>query len=296
MSNYSDEIISEFFNEQGYDCYLKKDIYDNNGRLLLAKGQKVRKTTKIKLENMGFFQAEKLENLNHKTCTIPATVNHPPEAILFPIIQTFVLRKNIYDNHITEQPYRILTSIIFESKSEPWWGIVNAMINYSEYLYTHSIDVAMIALILAVELGYSDNEQWNLGLGAFLHDIGKLLIPKSIKQRPGNMAGVEKFHIRQHCELGANFLNIFDLAKQCTDIVLHHHERLDGSGYPQGLKKDEISQEVQIVMVADVLDDLSLAKPHRSTHTINSAINMLKNDKEKYPQDLLMMLERILQS
>jgi len=293
MFNDSDQIDSAFFDEQGSGYFLKKDVYDDNGNLLLAKGRKITSATKRKLENMGVFRIQKPDNSAAMAGVIPAKSKQTPDTLV-PTIQSFGRRKSIYNDHITQRPYRILTSIVFESRSNPWWVLVNAMIDYSEPLYTHSIDVAMISLMLAAELGYSNHEQWNLGLGAFLHDIGKVLLPKSIIKKQDAMMDTEPFYIQQHCELGANSLKLFDLAKECTDIVLHHHEHLDGSGYPEGLKNNEISKEAQIVMVADVLDNLSSTRPNRSAYTIDAAINVLKNDKRKYPQNLVLMLEKIL--
>jgi putative nucleotidyltransferase with HDIG domain len=280
----TDKIVSEIFSEKDLECFTKKDIYDDSGRLLLSKGHKVSGNAKRTLQKFGAFLPEKSDDLNNK-----------PDGILSPIIHTFGARKNISDNRIMEQPHRILTSILFSSKDKPWWIYVNALSNYVEWIYTHSIDVAMISLMLAIELGYSDKEQWELGLGAFLHDVGMLLIPESIIQKPGPLTDMERLCIRQHCELGISSLKSFNLPKACTDIVLQHHEHPDGSGYPKGLKDNEISRNAQIVMIADTLDRISSPQPYSQAQTINAAINILKNDERKYPQELVFSLGRVLE-
>lgn len=284
MPKRSTDIVSGFFSEQESDWFTKKDIYDHSGRLLLSKGQRITGETKRKLQKLGVFLPEKSDDLDDK-----------PDAILAQAVQTFGARKNIRNAHITEQTYRILTAIAFESKDKPWWMYVNALSNYVEWIYTHSIDVAMISLMVAIELGYSDKELWDLGLGAFLHDIGKLLVPKSIIQKPGPLTDMEMFTIQQHCELGMSSLKPFNLPKECTDIVLQHHEHLDGSGYPQGLKGNEITRNAQIVMIAEILDGISSPRPYKQAQTIYAAINILTSDERKYPQELVFILANVLE-
>ncbi len=159
------------------------------------------------------------------------------------------------------------------------------MINYSEFLYTHSIDVAMISLILAGEMKYHDDMQWNIGIGAFLHDIGKVFLPDLGIHESGSRNENDKLYLQEHCKIGANSLKIFDFSDVCLDIVLHHHGKTEKSG--------EISKEAQIVMIADAFDNLTSEQMNRSAYTIEEAIDILKMDEKKYPQNLLLMLERI---
>ncbi|QDR79635.1 HD-GYP domain-containing protein [Sporomusa termitida] len=283
MTKRSTEIISECFTEQESACFTKKDIYDSNGRLLLSNGQRITSEIIRKLQKLGAFLPEKSGDSADK-----------PDVILAQAVQTFGARKNIRNDRITEQTYRILTAIVFESKDKPWWMYVNALSNYVQWLYTHSIDVAIISLMVAVELGYSEKEQGDLGLGAMMHDIGKLLVPKSIIQKPGPLTDMEMFTIQQHCELGMSSLKPFNLPEECTDIVLQHHEHLDGSGYPQGLKGDEIARNAQIVMIAEMLDGISSPRPYKQAQTIHAAIDILKSDEKKYPQELVLLLAKVL--
>lgn len=146
-----------------------------------------------------------------------------------------------------------------------------------------------------MELGYNEKELFNLGLGALLHDVGKLLIPKPILLKPGPLSDSEMLLVRQHCELGVSSLEGFDLPKQYTDVVLKHHERLDGSGYPTGLKADEIPLNVRIVMIADVADAITSYWPHRPPQDMDAALNLLKSEREKYDQELVALLKRVLE-
>jgi HD-GYP domain-containing protein (c-di-GMP phosphodiesterase class II) len=151
-----------------------------------------------------------------------------------------------------------------------------------------------VIMIFAIAgLGYNDKELFNMGLGALLHDVGKLLIPKPILQKPEGLTDMEMALVRQHCELGTSSLGT-SLPKGCMDIVMQHHERCDGKGYPNGLKGDEISRNARIVMIADAFDTLTAGRPYRTTQEINEAIMILKYDKGKYDQEFISLLEKIL--
>ena len=213
---------------------------------------------------------------------------------VIPIAQEFKERLNLRDDHILEYANEVLSTIIFESKTKPWWMLVNVLANYVDWLYTHSLDVAMISLMIAAELKFSDNELWDLGLGAFFHDVGKLMIPKAIIQKPGPLDEMEMFYMRQHCELGVSFLAPYNLPENCTDIVLQHHERLDGSGYPYGLKENEICFNAKIVMIADAIDAITSSRPYKQSKSMDTAIEIISSDEGKYPQELIPVLELIL--
>jgi len=266
------------------ETFAKKDIYDKNGVLLLAKGQKTTDAVIAKLKKRGCYEQE-------------ATINSDVEQSVatLPIALALGERMNIRNDRALEYSNKVLSTVIFESKTKPWWMFVNALGNYLDWLYTHSIDVAVISLMIAVELRCNDEELWNIGLGAFLHDVGKLLIPKPIMQKPGPLNDMEMDYMRQHCELGKSSLEPFRLPKECTDIVLQHHERLDGSGYPKGLKGDKICRNARIVMIADVVDAITSGRPYKPVQEMDAAIKILRNDEGKYSKEFVSVLEKILE-
>lgn len=152
----------------------------------------------------------------------------------------------------------------------------------------------MISLMMAAELGYRDHELLNMGLVTLLHDVGMLLVPKNILLKPVPLTDTEMSYIRQHCQLGMSSLEEFKLSKEYTDIVLQHHERLDGSGYPKGLMSEEICYNAKIVMIADSVASITSFRPYRQPQSIDTAIKILRDDKEKYSQELVTLLEKIL--
>lgn len=285
--------MSENFNKKGVEHYIAEDVYDNRGMLLLRKGQKVTDKIKIKLEELGKYVPEITNDVDDKENVVMAS-NDTQSPLLAPTTKELGEKMNIRDVSLLEKPNKVLSTIIFESKTKPWWVHVNALGNYVDWLYTHSIDVAMISLMMAEKLGYSDEELFNIGVGTLLHDVGKLLVPKSIIQKPGSLTDAEMSIMRQHCELGVSSLEGFNLPQEYMDIVMQHHERLDGSGYPQGLKGDEICRNAKIVMVADAIDSITSYRPYRKPQKMDTAIKKLKKEKEKYPQDLISLLEKIL--
>ncbi len=262
--------------------YAKKNYYNQNGILLLAKGTK---TTDYIIEELSKNEEHKQEALIN---------SHLKQSKALPLI-TFGEKMNIRNKHVLKYPTKVLNTIIFGSKLNPWWIFANTLNNYVDWLYTHSIEVAAISLMIAAKWGYSEEELWKLGLGAFLHDAGKLLVPRDIIQKDGPLNDSERDYMKQHCELGISLLEPFNIPKECMDIVLQHHERLDGKGYPKGLKGNEISRNAKIVMIADVVDAIISNRPYKSAQTIDAAIGILKSDEEKYSEEFVTVLCTILE-
>lgn len=211
------------------------------------------------------------------------------DAILTQAIRNTI---NVSDERVFSYSKKILDSILYESHHKFCWFFASSLRNYVEWLYTHSFNVAIISLLIAIELDYKEKELWNIGLGAFLHDVGKLQVPKSIIQKPGPLNDMEMDNIRQHCEMGINFLLPFCIPKESKDIIWQHHERLDGSGYPNGLISGEISRGAEIVMVADVLDAITSARPYKQAQKIDTAIKVIRNEEKKYSKDILSIVEK----
>ncbi|NLO08275.1 MAG: HD domain-containing protein [Clostridiales bacterium] len=276
--------MSNKFFKKDSEYFTLHDIYDTNGMLLLRKGQKVTSKTKARLDNIGIIKFEKSND----------DVDDNKGDVLAPILKELGEKIHIRDNNILKKPYETLNTLLFESKGEPWWIYINALSNYEEWIYTHSINVAMISIMIAVEIGYSDEDLRILGLGALMHDVGMLFVPKSIIEKKTTLTDNEMEVIRRHCEFGMSSLERFNLPQEYIDIIMQHHERLDGSGYPYGLKGDEICRNARVVMVANAIDAITSYRPYRPPYEMNTAIEMLRSEEEKYPQDIITLLEEIL--
>ena len=294
MIGTSEKNYPKFFIQKNSEYYTIRDIYNEDGMLLLSKGQKISMRSIKKLEK--FIKREFLKDLDHtsKKQNAPLTSEEKRSETLAPILNNFKKRFGIKDERVLEKPNKVLSSLIFESRTEPWWIYVRSLSNYVAWMYTHSVDVALISMMMANELGYNDEGLYNIGLGALLHDIGKLLIPKPVFEKPEELSKIEIDCVRQHCELGKSSLEGFDLPNDILDIVMQHHEKLDGSGYPSGLKEDEISYNAKIVMIADTIDAITSYRPYRKPQSIDTAIKILKEEGEKYSQILLTVLINLL--
>jgi HD-GYP domain-containing protein (c-di-GMP phosphodiesterase class II) len=131
------------------------------------------------------------------------------------------------------------------------------------YTAGHGRNVAYLAQALARELGLSKDRQHTIFLGATIHDIGKIAIPAEILTRPAQLSRLEMELVRAHCRVGHRIVANIPFPWPLADIVLHHHERQDGSGYPDQLLGEQISLESRIVAVADVADAIASHRPYR---------------------------------
>lgn len=145
------------------------------------------------------------------------------------------------------------------------------------YTAGHQTRVSDLACAIAKKMHCSETFIEGLQLGATIHDIGKITVPAEILSRPGRLSDVEFELIKQHAESGHNIIKNIDFPWPITDMVYQHHERLDGSGYPNGLKGDEISLEAQIISVADTVEAIASHRPYRPGLGIDTALEEIKN-------------------
>ncbi len=133
--------------------------------------------------------------------------------------------------------------------------------------------VASLAVALGRESGLDGERQHALRIAALLHDVGNVAVPASILSRPGKLTDAETALMRTHVEEGCKLLANIDFGASVAQIIFEHHERLDGSGYPRGLKGEEILLEARILAIADVVEAMSSPRPHRAAPGIDAAID-----------------------
>ncbi|NLW16325.1 MAG: HD-GYP domain-containing protein [Firmicutes bacterium] len=139
-----------------------------------------------------------------------------------------------------------------------------------DYTYLHSLSTALISMGIAIKLGWSQTATVELGLAAVLHDMGKTMVPRTILQKPGPLSPAEWKLMYKHPEFGCAMLSRHsNLNDTVLQAVLQHHERMDGSGYPQRLKGEAISEYARIIAIADVYDAMTsnrCYKPSTAAH------------------------------
>ncbi|HEY9724654.1 MAG TPA: HD domain-containing phosphohydrolase [Oscillatoriaceae cyanobacterium] len=131
------------------------------------------------------------------------------------------------------------------------------------YTAGHSLRVAEYSLLIAEELGFTEYEKELLRHGAALHDIGKIAVSQEVLHKPGRLTADEYEHIKMHPVVGREILEPIDDFGPMLEMVYHHHERIDGQGYPEGLAGDRIPVMAQIVAVADTYDAMTSDRPYR---------------------------------
>ncbi|MDO9010419.1 MAG: HD domain-containing phosphohydrolase, partial [Gallionella sp.] len=140
------------------------------------------------------------------------------------------------------------------------------------YTAGHERRVADIAAAIGAELGFDTRQQEGLRVAGQLHDVGKIAIPTEILAKPGKLSSIEFMMIKGHPEAGYDILKNVKFPWPVAEIALQHHERMDGSGYPRGLKGDEILLEARIMAVADVVEAMSSHRPYRPGLGVEAAL------------------------
>ena len=142
-----------------------------------------------------------------------------------------------------------------------------------QYTYIHSVAVGTLMMGLARHLGMDDDDVRVAGLAGMLHDIGKMQVPAEIVDKPGRLTGEELAQIRLHPGLGHRMLlDLEDLDLRILDVCLHHHEKMDGTGYPDGLKGKEISRFARLAAVCDVYDAVTSIRSYKRAWSPHEAL------------------------
>ncbi|MDF7648535.1 HD-GYP domain-containing protein [Erwiniaceae bacterium L1_54_3] len=147
--------------------------------------------------------------------------------------------------------------------------------NHDDYTYLHSMAVCGLMISLGKKLGLDEHQQRRLGMGGLLHDVGKSAVPLEILNKPGKLTDEEFTIMREHPIAGAQMLMEADAGEDLLDIALHHHEKVDGSGYPHKLKGEEISLFSRIAAVCDVYDAVTSDRPYRKGWTPAEAMHKM---------------------
>lgn len=149
------------------------------------------------------------------------------------------------------------------------------------YTAGHQRRVALLAIAIAKELHLPEEQIEGIQLAGVVHDVGKIRIPAEILSKPGRLTPLEFELIKLHAQSGYEILKSIDFPWPIAQIVLQHHERLNGSGYPQALKSDQILLEAKIIAVADVVESMTSHRPYRPGLGIDAALQEITLNKGK---------------
>jgi PAS domain S-box-containing protein/putative nucleotidyltransferase with HDIG domain len=156
--------------------------------------------------------------------------------------------------------------------------IVLAMEMRDPYTAGHQGRVAEIAIAIGKEMGWAGERLQALRMAAMVHDIGKISIPAEILTKPGNLTAAERDMMNQHPETGYAILKDIPFMWPVAEMVHQHHEKLDGSGYPRGLKADEILPEAKVLAVADIVEAMASYRPYRPGIKLHLVLQQIEKD------------------
>lgn len=184
-------------------------------------------------------------------------------------------------NNELERMYSILRTDYLQ-ETDNIQGLVISLANLIEakdtYTEGHTRRVGKISKELGKKLNLSQKDLQNLELSGIIHDIGKVCVSESVLNKPGKLTDEEFELIKEHACAGEKICRSLNCLSSCLDPIKHHHEKLDGSGYPDGLKGDEVSLNARIIGIADIFDALFSERPYRGKLKLDKVEEIMKND------------------
>lgn len=197
------------------------------------------------------------------------------------VAKSWVNRDPIYEfreGRTVRQPvFELVHNILSRIKTRNVADYIDLRV-HDIYDYAHPINVCTLSLAMGFALDWADEDLVHLGVGALLCDIGMFMIPPAVRHKPGRLDPDEERLVRDHVAKGYELLKEFGWLKAASLMAMYqHHERMDGSGYPRGLKGSNISEEARLVMVADVYDAMVSDVPYRRRNESGLAHRMITN-------------------
>ena len=269
---------------------LAKAIYNENGKILVNKGVTLQGHTLRRLIQLGityiYIDDKQTEDIVYKDPISEPMKREAMSTIVTTFKQlhaepfsakSFVLEKSV------KEYKQVIRHLMEELRTNPdLMSILSDVCVHDSYIFTHSMNVTLYALAVGMELKLNPKQLETVGLGALMHDIGKVIVPTDILLKPGKLTEEEYMVIKMHPEEG------FELLRKTPAVPLlvahcafQHHERLDGKGYPRGIKSTEIHDYAKIITVADVFDAVTSNRIYRAAMLPHEGLELLYSGVEK---------------
>jgi putative nucleotidyltransferase with HDIG domain/PAS domain S-box-containing protein len=192
-----------------------------------------------------------------------------------------ILSRDITERKRAQQEIALYLKRLEGTMRSTLQAVANMVEQRDPYTSGHERRVGLIAADIAREMGWNEEKCKELELIGLVHDIGKISVPAEILSKPGRLSTYEHELIKQHAEKGYEILKDVDFPLPIAEIIREHHERIDGSGYPQGLKGEDILIEARILAVADVLESMSSFRPYRPALGIDAALSEIETHRDR---------------
>lgn len=261
---------------------LAKSIRNEEGLVLLAEGMELTDSLLKRLEKSGidyiYVHDPRTDDIEIPELLSEETRREALRQVQFHFRTMMDRSARVRGVHNLDKDFRRVLNMMIDDlyHNKDAMMMLTEMSISDHYLYQHSVNVCTYALVLGIAQDYSREELMMLGLGALLHDIGKTQVPLEILQKPGKLTDAEMDIVKAHTNVGFQMLkdepNIPLISAHCA---LQHHERLDGSGYPRGLKGGEIHEYAQWIGIIDVYDALTTNRAYRPAMLPHRALEIL---------------------
>lgn len=249
------------------DMILAQDIKDSYGRILLMRGAALSKSKAQKLQSFDIFGIYVEDEWSADIFIKPGV----PEALAKNTVEAL---QNMNLEQVQECAGKIVDALL---EADDYMHDMESIKAYDENTFEHCMNVAVKCVTMGIGLGYNFYRLKNLAVGSMLHDIGKTGVAYDIINKPGKLTKEEFDEIKKHPANGyamlANDLSIYASTRQ---IVYQHHENWDGTGYPRGLKGQDIYELAMVAHICDVCDALLSKRSYKNAFSTADVIRILK--------------------
>jgi len=203
---------------------------------------------------------------------------------------------NVREETVVDTQRLVGSYVDLMTKSPQSLAVILKLVSHGEYLYYHSIAVSIFTLFIAKATGHFNRETLEvMGMGAFLHDIGQTQLPKDVFETVGQLTPEERELMNGHPKLGLEMLQgATNVPDEVRYIIYQHHEEPTGKGYPNGLCGGAIYYPARVVALADTFSALVSKRPFRPAYSVEEAIAILRENQEKFDQDLVELLAAVI--
>jgi len=259
------------------------NVRDAAGRLLVRNGMVLTEASIAKFAQLGIGSVY-IKNPLFEAIDVPELVREDTRVRLIQALQAAFLafeKNGDLDTAVLRGEAKTMVAEIIGNR--------DAMIHtfdlrtYQDYVYAHSVNVAVISVLIALSLDYNEAKLTDLAVGALLHDIGMLTVPREIPLKMGNLTPAESEAIQAHTRQGFEIIRKRrEISTLAAHVAFQHHERVDGTGYPRRLKGDDIHEYARIVAVADIFDALIADRPYRKGLLPHEAYEIIMTLADRY--------------